>query len=248
MPSDRIRAARVILTLVGALLWPGSARADWIFGAFLGHAQTHSSTVVLTLPSQATRLDLTGVDYRGESFRSPQYYGLRVTWSPDAHPWLGVEGEWIHAKVFAEVDRAVHMRGTLRGAPVDATVPMSSLVQRLAMSHGLNFILANLALRHGLGPVDARGARRVVAVVRGGAGPMRPHAESHVDHVAREQYENGGFGAQVAGGLELSLWRGLGALGEYKFTWASPEIAVAGGQAKVPARSHHFVFGMRYGF
>ena len=120
-------------------------------GAFLGHAQTQTSTIVLTLPSQGTMLDVSDVEYRGESFRSPRYYALRLTWSPDAHQWLGIETEYIHAKVFAELDR-------------------------------------------------------------------------------------------------LSLWRGFGALGEYKFTWASPELEVAGGQAKVPARSHHFVFGLKYGF
>ena len=243
------RAAHISLTVIfSALLLPGVAVADWNFAAFLGQAHTQASTVVLTLPSQATRLEMTGVHYRGESFRSPQYYGVRVTWSPDPHRWLGIEGEWIHAKVFADVDRIVQMKGTLRGVPVDSPAPLSSLVQRLAMSHGLNFILANVAMRHGLGPVDTRGIHRVVAVVRAGAGPTRPHAESHVDHIAQDQYENGGLGAQVGGGLECSLWRGLGALGEYKFTWASPVIEVAGGQAKVPARTHHVVFGVSYGF
>jgi len=248
MRSDR-RAARIILTvIVSAGLWPGRADADWIFGAFLGQAHTQASTVVLTLPSQETRLDMVRVHYRGESFRSPQYYGLRLTWSPAPHRWLGIEGEWIHAKVFADVDRAVQMQGTLKGVPVDSSVPLSFLVQRLAMSHGLNFILLNVAVRHGLGPLDTRGVSRVVAVVRAGAGPTLPHAESDVDHVARDHYETGGLGAQVGGGLECSLWRGLGALGEYKFTWASPEIEVAGGQARVPARSHHVVFGLRYSF
>ena len=248
MPSNGIRAAGVILTLAGTVLWPGDARADWIFAALLGHAQTLGSTVVLDLPSQATRLEISDVDYRGESFRSPQYYIVRASWIPDAHRWLGIEGEWIHAKVYAEVDHVVHMQGTLRGEPVDVSLPLSSLVQRLAMSHGLNFILANLTVRRGLGRVDAQGAHRVVAVVRGGAGPTRPHAESDVNHVPRAQYENGGLGAQLGGGLELSLWRGLGILGEYKFTWATPEIEVAGGRATVPARSHHIAFGLQYGF
>lgn len=238
----------MVLTLVAVLQGASSARADWVFAPFLGHAETHSSTVVLDLPSEGTRLEIAGVEYRGESFRSPVYYGGRVTWIPDAHPWIGIEGEWIHAKVFAETVRIVHMRGTLRGAPIDASLPLETLVQRLSMSHGLNFILANLAVRRELGPVDSHGIHRLRAVVRAGAGPMRPHAESDIDHVSRAQYENGGLGMQVGGGLELLLWRGFGALGEYKFTWASPEIDVAGGHAKVPARSHHFVMGLVYGF
>ena len=89
-----MRAARISLTvLVSTLLWPGTARADWSVGAFLGQAHTQTSTVVLTLPNQATQLDLIGVHYRGESFRSPQYYGVRVTWSPALNPpWTQVHG------------------------------------------------------------------------------------------------------------------------------------------------------------
>lgn len=251
MPSDRWRQrAPRIAAILAALACgcPSSARADWLVGGFLGHAWTRPSTVVLTLPGQQTFLEIDGVEYRGESFRSPQYYGVRVTWIPDTYHWMGIEGEWIHAKVFAETSRTVHMRGTLRGAPIDASVPLSSLVQRLAMSHGHNFILANFAVRRELGPLGPQGLRRLVAIVRTGAGPTRPHAESHIDNIPRDQYENGGFGAQVGGGLELSLWRGLGALGEYKFTWANSRIDVAGGEAKIPARSHHLVFGVAYRF
>ena len=247
MPSEHTWTARLALTLV-VVLCPARARADWILSGFLGHAQTQRSTIDLTLPSQATQLELMDVEYRGESFRSPQYYGVRATWVPHAHRWIGIEGEWIHAKVFAEVDRDVHVRGTLRGVPIDADVRLSSIVRRLSMSHGLNFILANFAVRRGFGPVDARGAHRIVAVVRAGAGPTMPHAESHIDDVTRGQYESGGLGIQAGGGVELSLGHGVGALGEYKFTSASPEIDVPGGQAKIPALSHHVVFGIVYGF
>lgn len=248
-PSARtVGAARIILVLAGSVCWPATARADWIVGAFLGRAQTQSSTIIITLPDEQTRLEIANVAYRGESFRSPPYYGVRITWIPDAHRWMAIEGEWLHAKVFARVGDLVQMRGILRGTPIDASLPLSSLVQRMAMSHGLNFILANFAVRRELGSVDPHGVPRLVAVIRAGAGPTRPHAESHVDHVPRDQYENGGLGAQVGGGLELSLWRGLGVLGEYKFTWASPEIDVAGGEAIVPARSHHFALGVSYRF
>jgi len=227
---------------------PSSACADWVAGAFLGHAWTRPSTVALALPDRQTAVEIDGVEYRGESFASPQYYGYRITWIPDTRRWMGIEVEVIHAKVFAQADRVVRIRGTLRGAAVDASLPLSSSVQRLAMSHGLNFIFANVALRRELGPVDAQGTRRFVAVVRAGAGPTVPHAESTVDHVNREQYETGGLGVQAAAGLEVTVWRGLGVLGEYKFTGATPQIEVAGGQATVPVRSHHLVGGLAYHF
>jgi hypothetical protein len=235
---------------VAALLLtvPGSARADWIVAALLGHAATLPGTINLALPDRGTSLELDGVHYRGESFASPQYYTLRLTWVPDQHPWLGLEGEFLHAKVFAETTETVRMRGTLRGAPIDATLPLASVVQRLAMSHGLNFILANVAVRREAGPRDARGLRRLALVARAGAGPTKPHAESTVDHVNVDQYQSGGIGAQMGGGVEITLWRGLQAVGEYKFTWATPEIEVAGGSARIPARSHHAAFGVGYHF
>ena len=228
---------------------PSRAHADWIASAYLGHVWTRSSTVTLALPDRQTAVEIAGVEYRSESLTSPQYYGYRVTWVPGGHRWIGIEAEVIHAKVFAEVDRSVRIKGTLRGAEVDASVLLSSVVQRLAMSHGLNFILVNVALRRELGPVDSRGMERFVVVVRAGAGPTVAHAESTIDHVAnRDEYQSGGLGTQVAGGIEATVWRRLAVLGEYKFTWASPQIDVAGGQATIPSRSHHVVGGLAYRF
>ena len=242
---------RFVRVLLFALIAGGGsapeACADWIVGGYLGHPWTQTSTVSLTLPTQQTDLQIADVQYRGESFDSPQYYGYRITWIPAAHRWLGIEGEFIHAKVFAETSEAVHVQGTLRGTPVDTSLPLSSVVQRLSMSHGLNFVFVNLALRRTLNH-PAQGRRGIAGVLRVGVGPTFPHAESTIDGVDQEQYESGGIGAQVTGGLEVDLWRGLGLQGEYKYTWASPEIEVVGGTATVPSRSHHVVAGLTYRF
>jgi hypothetical protein len=208
---------------------PATARADWVAAAFLGHHWIHASTVVVNLPERQAPLEIDNVTYRAESFTSPQYYGYRITWIPVSRHWLGVEAEFIHAKVFAKL-------------------PSSAVVQRLAMSHGLNFILANVAVRRDLGSPDVTGTTRIVAVLRAGVGPTLPHAESTVGGVTREQYEGGGLGLQAGGGVEMRMWRGLGALGEYKFTWATPRIGVAGGEATVPVRSHHLVGGVALRF
>jgi len=237
----------LLLTLIAGWWSVPVASADWMVGAYLGHPWTLTSTVGLSLPTQQTQVDIAGVRYRSESFTSPPYYGYRVMWIPTAHRWLGIEGELIHAKVFAETSEAVHVQGTLRGTPVDASLPLSSVVQRLAMSHGLNFIFVNLALRRTLND-PAPGGRAIVGVLRVGVGPTLPHAESTIGGVDREQYESGGIGAQVTGGLEIGLWRGLGLQGEYKYTWASPEIDVVDGTATVPSRSHHVVGGLTYRF
>ena len=70
------------------------------------------------------------------------------------------------------------------------------------------------------------------------------HMQSSVGGVTREQYEYGGIGAQVGAGIEVAVWRGLHVLGEYKFTATDARISVDGGEAVIPARSHHVVAGM----
>ena len=238
--------------MVGALLGmlvalhPAPAGAEWTVSGLLGAAHTQTSTIDLSVPS--TQVRLFDVEYRGESFRSPQWYAVRGTWISRSHRWLGIEGEWIHAKVYAEVDSDVRVQGTLRGVPIDGVVPLSSVVKRLSMSHGLNFILANVAARRGLGRADANGVHRLVGVLRAGVGPTLPHAESHIDNATQEQYESGGIGTQVGGGVELVVWRQIEAIGEYKFTRASPEIDVPGGHAKIPSSTHHVAFGIAYRF
>ena len=81
-----------------------------------------------------------------------------------------------------------------------------------------------------------------------GAGPTFPHAESSIGRVSREQYEYGGIGAQVASGIEFAVWKGLYVLGEYKFTATDARISVVGGEAVIPARSHHVVAGAAFRF
>lgn len=242
------RAAVAAIACLVSLATPAPARADWLLAAFLGAAATQASTVTVNQPARGTNVTLGGVEYQGESFRSPQYYAVRVSWTGNQTTTLALEGEFIHAKVYAKTDRPVRMQGTVSRATVDATRPLSSLVQRLSMSHGLNFILANVALRHGIGRADASGRRRVTAVVRAGAGPTMPHAESEIDHVFREQYEQGGLGVQAGGGVEIRLWQRLAAAGDYKFTWASPEIDVSDGHAHIPSHTHHLTFGLAYRF
>lgn len=63
---------------------------------------------------------------------------------------------------------------------------------------------------------------------------------------AQEQYELGRLAFQMGGGAEVKLWRGLYALGEYKFSRTNPQGKVFNGTAKALLRSHHAVFGLSY--
>jgi len=241
---------RPFILFVAALViaHPSPARADWMVSGYLGGAWTRPSTARLDQPAQHTSLEFIDLRYRGESSRPRRYYGYRVGWIPTSRRWMAIEAEHVHAKVFAETGDIGHVRGSLRGAPIDTSQRVSLIAEELSMSHGLNFIFGNFAIRREFGAELGANRRRVTAAVRVGAGPTIPHAESTVGGVHREQYEYGGFGTQAAGSIELAVWRGLHVLGEYKFTGTAARISVDGGEAVIPARSHHLVAGVAVHF
>jgi hypothetical protein len=117
---------------------------------------------------------------------------------------------------------------------------MNALVSRYAMSHGMNFLFANVAYRTPIG------GRPIAAIVRGGAGPSLPHGESTFAGDAREQYEFGGFGVHAAAGAEIRLYGRLSATVEYKLTFARPEIDIADGTGRIKATTHHLAIGLAF--
>ena len=227
--------------VLAVLVLPGRAEAGWTLGAFLGSTWTHASNIRLVVPELRTDLDMAPVAYRSESFTSPLYYAGRASWTPRAASPLAVEAEFIHMKVFADGDRQARVQGTWHGVPVDEDVRVGSVVQRLAMSHGLNVVLANVAYRQ-----DIR--KGFVAVARSGLGAAVAHVETTMDGVSQDHYADGGLAAQIAGGVEARLLQHVQVIAEYKFTWSSPTIDVASGTATVPVRSHHLVAGLAYRF
>ena len=70
--------------------------------------------------------------------------------------------------------------------------PHGSDLNAFQQSHGLNFLLANLAYRFAPGC-----AARCTAVVRGGAGISTPHVESTFRDRHQEQYQYGGVAWQL---------------------------------------------------
>jgi len=124
-----------ILFVVGFVVaLPSPARADWMLSAYLGGARTQPSTVRLDQPAQHTSLEFIDLHYRGESSRPRRYYGYRIGWIPRSRHWLAFEAEHVHAKVFAETGEIGHVRGTLRGVPIDISQKVSFIAQELSMS------------------------------------------------------------------------------------------------------------------
>ncbi len=117
-----VRIATLVLLFCAAAT---EARADWVLAAFTGASRTPSNTLTLVGPDGLPH-QIGPVDYVGEAWTAPIYYGYRLGWAR-AGRGLGVEVEFTHAKAI----------GTTR----------STLLTDFQQSHGLNFVLANAVWR-----------------------------------------------------------------------------------------------------
>lgn len=239
--------AKIILFPAVLLLgYPASLGAETYIAGYIGGARTLSSGVTLTRLDVPTRLTFDNVAFNGKSFESPIYYGYRVGYYFTKH--IGLEGEFIHLKVQADLDPVLTVHGTLDGMPVQGQAPMRAYADQFEVSHGLNMVLANVVLRQGLvrgrDPKDAP----LALIVRAGAGPTIPRPEVIVFGAAGGAYQTGPIAAHFAAGVEAKLWRGLHLLAEYKYTFTPTSFAIPNGTASFDVHSHHFVTGVAVHF
>ncbi|MGC8792635.1 MAG: hypothetical protein ACP5U2_04510 [Bryobacteraceae bacterium] len=230
--------ARALTGIMLALCEALPALAGWRAVVYLGGAASRQSDLFIRQPERATELELRGVNWKGESFTPPLYYGCRLGYFFGP---FGLEAEFVHQKIYARSGRLVEARGALRGAPVQERVPMETLVRQFSISHGLNLLVANLVWERKLSP-------RTFLQLRLGAGPTIPHPESEIQGEGFQHYQLGRPALQAAAGFEYRLWRGLHALTEYKFTRTRQKVDVAAGYAETLVRSHHGVFGLGFRF
>ena len=229
-----------ILLAILAIVVPVRADAQWFAAAYLGANATTSATVSIDVPGEGLALAYHDVAFEARPFDSPQYYGARIGKLFGPSRRIGVEVEFIHLKVYAKTHDPYPTTGEFGTSQAAAGGPMNAIVQRYAMSHGLNFLVANLVTRTSLG-----GATSFIA--RAGFGPTLPHGETTVLEQSRDAYEYAGLGAHVAAGLDLRLRGRLSLVAEYKFTYASPRIDLARGTGEMTAATHHVAFGLAFG-
>lgn len=223
-------------------------RGGWVIAAYMGGAGTADSSLRVSQPALDTDLTFERLRFRSRSFDPPLYYGLRGGYFIPRMPFFGVEAEFIHLKVFSNPQQQVRVTGLRSGTPSNGEVRLGEVIQQYSISHGLNFLLFNAALRHGVKRSADAPDGRLVFTARVGAGPTLPHTESSIEGQRQEQYELGRLGWQLAGGAGFKLWRGLYALGEYKFTRTRQRGKVFSGTAESLFRTHHGVFGLSYHF
>ena len=146
-----------VVVVACALLTGGAATAsaDWTVAGYLGAGSTVSSALRIVQPSTGIDLTFNPVEWRGESFTPPVYYGYRLGYVLPFASRLAVEAEFIHLKVYAETRAVVTARGRVGAMAVDRSQPLDATVQGFSISHGANFVLANVAYRQRLGGASA---------------------------------------------------------------------------------------------
>ncbi len=218
---------------------------EWVLAAYLGAAHTLTAPLSVVQPAIGTEIRFDRVAYEDRSFNPPVYYGYRLSYFPSPATPIGLEAEMIHLKVYTDTSRITFASGTHRHRTLADTLPISDVVQRFSISHGLNLLLVNVAARRTILARDA-GKPRLQVTGRLGAGPTLPHPETTIDGVSHEGYETGALALQASAGLELRLPGGVALGAEYKFTRTSQSITVDRGLARGTFASHHGVFGVAW--
>jgi opacity protein-like surface antigen len=214
---------------------------QWAPTFYLGGTRTEHSTLTISQPGLGNQTIFSPVRFSGRSFDGPLYYGARIRYQLAVIPWLGVETEFIHLKVYADAAQTVQASGQRAGQSINRQMPLNEIVQQYSISHGVNLLLFNSVLTYPL-------TRQLSVTGRVGVGPTIPHTESTIDGRHQEQYEWGKVAWQGAGGVEIRLYRGLFALLEYKFTRTNQRGSVSSGDAQSLLRTHHGIFGLGYRF
>jgi hypothetical protein len=220
---------------------PAAAQAQWYVAGYLGVNRTQPATVDIRVPSRNLDVSFDDVAFAAEPFDSPQYYGVRIGRLFGRARHFGIEIEFLHLKVIAKTGRSYQIQDHTGLLDLVAGAPMSALVERYSMTHGLNFLVVNTVTRRPIG------AGPVAVIARAGLGPTLPHAETRVLGVNAEQYEYAGLGVHASAGVDVRLAGVLSAVAEYKLTWARPEITLAAGTGRTTALTHQIAFGLAVG-
>jgi hypothetical protein len=236
-----LRAVVRLFVLFMLVLLPREAAAQWYLVGYIGGNTTKAADVVIDRSAASTTLTFHDVEFEARPLSAPPYYGYRAGRLFGADRQWGLELEFIHLKVISLTALPYRVTGRANNVTIDTVVPMNTLVERYAMTHGLNFILINVVSRT---PV---GDGRVTLVARAGAGPTLPHAETRIGGDVLEQYEYGGMGGHGAVGLDIRLGRRFSVVAEYKLTVAKPRIDVSAGTGRMTALSHHVGMGLAFG-
>ncbi|MBU2583640.1 MAG: hypothetical protein KJ622_18180 [Alphaproteobacteria bacterium] len=161
------------------------------------------------------------VEWRGEPFNDPIYYGVRiVNWFASGR--TGAMLDFTHSKTIGELDKEAGFEGLINGEPAPEKARIGDIFRRLEASHGHNMLTLNGLLR--LFDLNPR-----LSLYGGlGAGINLPHSEIQLMKGGGRTYEYlyTGPAAQALIGVEFRIPR-MSYFLEYKFTFAHYDVPLS---------------------
>ncbi|MEQ8822943.1 MAG: hypothetical protein RIC14_01065 [Filomicrobium sp.] len=182
-----------------------------------------------TYPSKVTLkkdgvhdLTIDGVEWLGEPFEDPIYYGVRVVNWFEGGRTAGML-DFTHSKTIGDLETEVDFQGRLHGEPAPGKAKLGEVFRRLEASHGHNMLTLNGLMR--LFDFHPR-----LSLYGGlGAGINLPHSEIQMlkgGGGRTYEYLYTGPAAQVLIGLEFRVPR-MSYFLEYKFTFAHYDVPLS---------------------
>ncbi len=216
--ADRDAAQRAEEQAVASRLAPPTKE---MMVAFYGGAPyTYPSRVTLQKDG-VHDLTVDGVEWRGEPFTDPIYYGVRVVnWFEGGR--TGGMLDFTHSKAIGELDNEVTFDGLLDGKEAPSTAKLGEVFRRLEASHGHNMLTLNGLMRL----IDLHPRLSFYGGL--GLGINLPHSEIQLIKGGKRTYEYlyTGPAAQVLFGLEFRVPR-MSYFLEYKFTFAHYDVPLS---------------------
>jgi len=196
------------------------APETWLAG-YLGAPYTYPSDIHIKNPAESTDLTVGHAGWDGKPFKSPIYYGLRLTrWQPGNA--AGVMVDFTHSKTITRPDEEVLVKGLINGKDAGGKTKIGALFKHMEFSHGHNMLTLNGLYRFArLGP-------RLSLYAGLGAGVALPHTEIQLtDEPARTyEYQYAGPVGQALAGVEIRL-PGNKLFLEYKVSFADMRVPLS---------------------
>ena len=226
---SRLKSAIAALVLTAV-----PAAAEMELSLYIGAQSVNESTASGFFPGGAPLNRK--IDWEGNPFDSPFYYGGRAIWWTPSNFGFGVEGT--HTKAYASAGDLAALGLT-----------------RFELSDGHNIFTANVMKRW----PGALNSGMFTPYVGGGLGVAVPHVDIQVLGAPNRTFgfEQTGLAVRGLAGIKYDINDRWAVFSEYQFTWSDneitvdPSIAVPGqlpGQINTEILTHAINFGVSYSF
>jgi hypothetical protein len=210
---------------------------------------TRPSDLRIIQPSTATDATFEGVRWKGHPFQSSRYYGYRVMTYLPRQPRLGLGVDFVHYKVYAQVNQDRRIVGTWQGEPVDTVAPMHDRVQEFRITNGVNAITLIAHYRLQMVRSEAFPEGRLQPYIGGGSSYYLMFPINKVNNKSNRQhgYQASGFGYTMQAGVRYGVFRNGAVFLETRYNRGDAKVEIAeGGKADTDLRTAHIQAGFTF--